>query len=67
MKGIHPSTVVGVSECSECWSYCAGSKDKMDKLKLKGPIKDSLIKDKILMDQAIKFIKGSSKIFETLF
>ena len=30
----------------------------MDKLKLKGPIKEhDLIKDKILMDQAIKFIK----------
>ena len=30
----------------------------MDNLKLKGPIKEhDLIKDKILMDQAIKFIK----------
>ena len=59
LKGNHPSTVVeGIGMFGDVGLIVPAVKDKMDKLKLKGPIKEhDLIKDKILMDQAIKFIK----------
>ena len=59
MKGNHPSTVAeGIGMFGDVGLIVPAVKDKMDKLKLKGPIKEhDLIKDKILMDQAIKFIK----------
>ena len=59
LKGNHPSTVVeGIGMFGDVGLIVPAVKDKMDNLKLKGPIKEhDLIKDKILMDQAIKFIK----------
>ena len=60
LKGNHPSTVVqGTGMFKRVGDVVPDVKSKIDSLRLKGPIQEhDLEMDKILFDQAIKYIKG---------
>jgi len=69
LKGNHPRTVVGgVGMFSNVENVIPETKEKLFELYKKGPIpKHDLLKDKILMDQAILFIKDDPERYIKLY
>ena len=69
LKGNHPRTAVGgVGMFSNVENVIPEVREKLLELYDKGPIpKHDLLKDKILMDQAISFIKDDPKRYITLY
>ena len=69
LKGNHPSTVVeGIGMFGDVGLIIPAVKPAMENLKLKGPIKKhDLIKDQILLNQALKFIKENPKKYTKLY
>ena len=69
LKGNHPRTVVGgVGMFANVESVIPETKEKLLELYKKGPIpKHDLLKDKVLMDQAILFIKNDPERYIKLY